>query len=62
MSHHCSLILIGGFVGTGKSTISRQLAAELHIPRLGSDTIGWAIKTSDGIKNGDAYWVAYDVL
>jgi len=57
-----ALILIGGFAGTGKSTISRRLSAELHIPRLGSDTIGRAIKASEGIKNGDAYWVAYDVL
>jgi predicted kinase len=55
-------VIIGGFAGTGKSAISRRLSAELHIPRLGSDTIGRTIKRSEGIKDGDAYWIAYDVL
>lgn len=56
------LIIIGGFAGTGKSAISRRLSAKLHIPRLGSDTIGRTIKRSEGIKDGNAYWIAYDVL
>ena len=60
--HQPVLILIGGFAGTGKSAISRRLSAELHIPRLGSDTIGRTIKQSEGIKDGNAYWIAYDVL
>mgnify|MGYP000408210408 CR=1 FL=1 len=60
--HQSALILIGGFTGTGKSAISRCLSAELRIPRLGSDTIGRVIKQSEGIKDGDAYWIAYDVL
>lgn len=56
------LVIIGGFAGTGKSAISRRLSAELHIPRLGSDTIGRTIKRSEGFKDGNAYWIAYDVL
>ena len=56
------LIIIGGFAGTGKSAISRRLSAELYITRLGSDTIGRTIKRSEGFKDGDAYWIAYDVL
>jgi len=53
-----ALIVVGGFAGTGKTAVSRRLSAELGIPRLGSDTLGRAIKNSVGIKNGevDAYW------
>ena len=58
------LIVIGGFAGSGKTTVSRRLAADLRIPRLGSDTIGRTIKDSEGIKGGEvqATWVAYEVL
>ena len=47
------LIVVGGFAGTGKTSVSRRLSAELCIPRLGSDTIGRTIKGSAGIQNGD---------
>ena len=57
-----AIIIVGGFAGSGKTVVSRRLSAELRIPRLGSDTLGRAIKTSAGVKNGDAYWIAYDVL
>ena len=59
-----ALIVIGGFAGTGKTAVSRRLASELSIPRLGSDTLGRTIKNSIGIKNGevDAYWTAYELL
>lgn len=59
-----ALIVIGGFAGTGKTAVSRRLASELSIPRLGSDTLGRTIKNSIGIKNGevDAYWIAYELL
>ena len=52
---------IGGFAGTGKTTITRRLSAELHLPRLGSDTIGRTIKASRGMPSdeGDAYWIEY---
>lgn len=60
----CFWIIVGGFAGAGKTAISRWLSAEFCIPRLGSDTLGRAIKNSAGIKNGDAnaYWIAYDLL
>jgi predicted kinase len=59
-----ALSVVGGFAGTGKTAVSRRLSAELHIPRLASDTIGHTIRSSAGIKNGqiDAYWIAYEVL
>ena len=52
-----ALVIIGGFAGTGKTTISKRLSAELSIPRLGR-----TIKNSAGTKSGDAYRIAYDVL
>jgi predicted kinase len=57
-----ALIIIGGFAGSGKTGISRRLSTDLSIPRLGSDTLGRAIKGSAGIRDGDAYRIAYDVL
>ena len=59
-----ALIVIGGFAGAGKTAVSRRLSAELHVPRLASDTIGRTIRRSAGVKNGrvDAYWIAYEVL
>ena len=59
-----ALIVIGGFAGTGKTAVSRQLSAELGIPRLGSDTLGRTIKESAGIRGAEvhAYWIAYDLL
>lgn len=63
-SHPTALIVIGGFAGSGKSTLSRRLSSELRIPRLGSDTIGRTIRGSRGIREGDvdAYWIAYELL
>ena len=59
-----SLIVIGGFAGTGKTTVSRILSSELLVPRLGSDTMGRSIKASVDAQSGeiDAYRVAYDLL
>lgn len=59
-----SLIIVGGFAGAGKTTVSRCLATELYFPRLGADTLGRTIKQSAGVKGGqvDAYWIAYDLL
>jgi predicted kinase len=59
-----ALIVIGGFAGTGKSTLSRRLAAELRMPRLGSDSIGRTIRASKALDGHDvnAYWIAYELL
>ena len=58
------LLVLGGFAGTGKTTISRRLAADLGIPRLGSDDLRRTIDESRGIENtaANAGWIAYDVL
>ena len=64
--HHLppALIAIGGFAGSGKTAIARRLAADLRLPRLGSDTIGRTIRVSEGLRGStvNAQWTAYDVL
>lgn len=64
MTTRRALIAVGGFPGTGKSSVSRQLAAGLSIPRLDSDTIGKTIhRTLDArIPASDAFRAGYDVL
>lgn len=59
-----TLIVLGGYPGTGKTTLARRLSSELGIPRFGSDTIGQIIERLEGIKNAsaNAYWIAYDLL
>ena len=59
-----ALIAVGGFPGTGKSTICARLSREFNLPCLSSDTIGRAITESTGILDSgiDAFRVAYDVL
>lgn len=39
------IIAIGGFPGSGKSSVAGRLAAELRIPLLGSDLLGNTIKS-----------------
>jgi predicted kinase len=58
------LVIVGGFAGTGKTAVSRRLAVEFCVPRLGSDTIGRTIAGSEGLqgRDVDSYWIAYDVL
>jgi len=46
MNNVPSLIVIGGFPGSGKTTISSKLSYELGVPRLSSDAIGHTIKDS----------------
>lgn len=59
-----TLIVLGGFAGTGKTTLAKRLSSELGFPRLGSDSIGRTIRRSEGLEGAtaNAYWIAYDVL
>ena len=58
------IIVLGGFAGTGKTTMARRLSLDWSIPRLSSDAIGRTITTSHGITDGsiDAYRLAYDMV
>ncbi len=58
------VIALGGFPGTGKTTVARRLAAELGVPRLEADTLGRTIRASQALikHTADAQWIAYDVL
>jgi predicted kinase len=59
-----ALIVVGGFAGAGKSSITKRLSGEYRIPRLGSDTLGRTLRNSLGSKRDevDAYRLAYDLL
>ncbi len=59
-----ALIVVGGFAGAGKSSISRRLSGEFRIPRLGSDTLGRTLKNFLGSQRDevDAYRLAYELL
>ena len=60
MEYRPALIAVGGFPGTGKTTVCQRLAAELGFPRLSSDRIIGAIKATGDTP--DAGRMAYDVL
>src|SRR5437899_1669389 len=45
----------------GKTSVSRRLARDHGRPFSGSDNIARTIADSAGLKDGDAYWLAYDV-
>ncbi|MDQ5852908.1 MAG: ATP-binding protein [Chloroflexota bacterium] len=59
-----AVIVIGGFAGTGKTTLSKRLSAEFGIPRLSSDAIGRTVSRSQGIRDQrvNAIAIAYDVV
>ncbi len=59
-----ALIVLGGFPGSGKTTMTRRLARDWRLPRLASDTIGRTISASEALRGSDinAYWIAYEVL
>jgi predicted kinase len=58
------LVVIGGAPGAGKTTLSRRLAAELLLPRLGADAIGHTIRASKALADStiNTQWIAHDVL
>jgi len=58
------LVVLGGFAGAGKTTLSRRLSAELGIPRLGSDDLVRIVSRSRALADCtvDVAWVAYDVF
>jgi predicted kinase len=58
-----TLIVIGGYPGSGKTSIARRLAVDLQLPRLSSDAIAQTIGASPGLQgqNINATWTAYDV-
>ena len=63
-SHQPALIVLGGFPGSGKTTMTRRLACDWHLPRLASDMLGQTISASEALQGSgiNAYWIAYEVL
>jgi predicted kinase len=59
-----TLIVVGGYPGSGKTSVARRLAADLQLPRLSSDAIGETIRGSPAIAgaNLNAIWLAYDIV
>jgi len=47
------IVVVGGYAGTGKTTLSKRLAAELGLPGLGSDDLGQTIKRSKALEGHD---------
>jgi predicted kinase len=58
------LIILGGFGGAGKTTLSRRLSTELGIPRLGSDDLIRIVGRSRVLADraSDVPWIAYDIF
>ncbi len=62
------IIAIGGFPGSGKTTVADALATGLGLPLLGSDLVGTTIKDvldehhRDPIASSVAFRAAYEVL
>jgi uncharacterized protein len=63
-SNRTALIALGGFAGSGKTTVARRLARHLKAPWLCSDTIGAPIRhrLRGEVAAGDAYSAGYEVL
>src|SRR3989339_495036 len=58
------LIIIGGFAGSGKTTIANKLANKLSIPKLETDFFGMFLRNEGELKNTniDHFKIAYNLL
>ncbi|MBI4032645.1 ATP-binding protein [Candidatus Berkelbacteria bacterium] len=56
------LIILGGFAGTGKTTIARKISAEFNIPLLSSDDFIAGLQGPLGKDFHSTAPIAYDVL
>lgn len=61
MLHEPLLVLMAGLPGTGKTTLSKELARQLHWIVLHTDTIKYTLFAS-GLSKENAAYMAYDVL
>jgi thymidylate kinase len=57
-----SLIVIGGFAGAGKTTVSTRLSRKYNLPLLGSDVINDALRPALGKGFHEVSPVAYKVM
>ena len=59
-----TLIALGGYPGSGKSTVSRRLSEYLGIPRFGSDFFKRAVLRSKEFLTDESKdsWIAFDIL
>jgi predicted kinase len=57
------LIILGGLPGTGKTTIARELARQLHATYVRIDSIEQAIRSSETVNqlNDTGYRIAYAI-
>ena len=56
------LIVIGGFAGTGKSTLARNLGRVLNVPFYEIDLVARAIEDSRDFQGTNAKGVAFDLF
>lgn len=59
-----ALVVIGGFAGSGKTTVSRRLSRDLVLPVLTSDSLGKTIGSQAEFHGtgSEAYVIGYAVL
>lgn len=57
-----TLIIIGGFAGAGKSTISTMLSKDYRLPIFGSDAVNDSIRSKLNLNFHDASPAAYETM